>query len=62
MIPVDENVSLIIVAHSMGGLVVDDAPNKLGYDLHRDIACLIFRGIASAEAGTQWVADSALRQ
>ena len=56
VIPADENVPVVIVAHSMGGLVVREALNKLGDGSHRDITFISlaspFGGMASAESGT----------
>ncbi len=55
VIPLDENVPVVIVAHSMGGLVVREALNRLEADSKRDITFISmaspFGGMASAEAG-----------
>jgi uncharacterized protein YifE (UPF0438 family) len=57
VIPVDEYVPMVIVAHSMGGIVVREALNQLEDGSKRDITFISlaspFGGMASAEAGTR---------
>ena len=57
VIPQDENVPVVIVAHSMGGIVVREALNQLEDGGKRDITFISmaspFGGMASAEAGTR---------